>query len=94
MFWYIYSGDKITSWTIICLSRVETIESQTLYNIKASIPLHRIYPRCSDRQSGANRVDSDQMPQNAASDQGLHCLAIIQQFLGIQTDSTMDLFEY
>ena len=34
----------------------------------------------SDRQAWANSVDPDQTPQNAASDQGLHCLKIIQQF--------------
>ena len=28
----------------------------------------------------ANSVDPDQMPQNAASDQGLHCLPLILQF--------------
>ena len=26
-----------------------------------------------DRQAGANSVDPDQTPHNAASDQGLHC---------------------
>ena len=29
-----------------------------------------------DRQPCANSVDPDQMLQNAASDQGLHCLAL------------------
>ena len=33
-----------------------------------------------DRQALANSVDPDQMPQNAASDQGLHCLPYIQQY--------------
>ena len=28
----------------------------------------------------ANSADLDQTPQNAASDQGLHCLQIVQQF--------------
>ena len=28
----------------------------------------------------ANSADPDQMPQNVASDQGLHCLQIVQQF--------------
>ena len=28
----------------------------------------------------ANSVDPDQTPQKAASDQGLHCLPLIQQF--------------
>ena len=33
-----------------------------------------------DRQTLANSVDPDQTPQNAASDQGPHCLPLIQQF--------------
>ena len=33
-----------------------------------------------DRQACANSVDPDQMPQNAASEQGLHCLPLIQQY--------------
>ena len=28
----------------------------------------------------ANTADPDQMPQNAASDQGFHCLQIVQSF--------------
>ena len=34
-----------------------------------------------DRQARANHVDPDQMPHSVASDQDLHCLAFIQQFL-------------
>ena len=34
-----------------------------------------------DRQTCTNSVDPDQMPQDAASDLGLHCLPFIQQFL-------------
>ena len=41
----------------------------------------RICPMHSDRQAKANSVDADQTPLNAASDQGLHCWYIIQQFL-------------
>ena len=29
---------------------------------------------CMDRQAGASIVDPDQMPKNAASNQGLHCV--------------------
>ena len=32
-------------------------------------------------QTRANSVDSDQMPQNVAADQGLHCLPLVQQVL-------------
>ena len=35
------------------------------------------YSTYSGRQAWANSVDLDQMPQNAASDQGLHCLLLI-----------------
>ena len=38
------------------------------------------YLSYSERQVWANIVDRDQMPQYAASDQGLHCLPLIQQF--------------
>ena len=37
-------------------------------------------PKYWDWQAWANSVDPDQMPQNAASGQGLHCLQLIQQF--------------
>ena len=31
-------------------------------------------------QTSANSIDPNQTPQNAASDQDLHCLPLIQQF--------------
>ena len=34
-----------------------------------------------DRLAFANSIDPDQMPQNVASDQGLHCLLYIQQYI-------------
>ena len=34
----------------------------------------------SDRQAWANSEEPDQMPQNVASDQSLHCLLLNQQF--------------
>ena len=37
-------------------------------------------PKFWDRQTLANSVDLDQTPQNAASDQGLHCLQLIQRY--------------
>ena len=51
------------------------------------------FPKFSDRQAWPNSLDPDQMLQNAASDQGLHCLLLIQQFFGT-TDSKMDLFKF
>ena len=50
------------------------------------------YCTCSDRQAWANSVDPDQTPRSAASDQGLHCLPLIQQFY-IFTGSKMDLLK-
>ena len=38
----------------------------------------------------AYSVDQDQTPQFVASDQGLHCLPYIQQYLDTSRGSTMD----
>ena len=35
---------------------------------------YRTYSKYSNTRAGANSVDPDQTPQNAASDQGQHCL--------------------
>ena len=48
----------------------------------------------SDRQPRTNIVNQDQTPQKAASDQGLQCLLLVQQFLKVSTSSQMDLFEF
>ena len=45
--------------------------------------MYLVYPKYWNRQSWANSVDPDQTPQNAASDQGLHCLPLIQQQLNM-----------
>ena len=37
-------------------------------------------PKYWDKQALAKSVDPDQMPQNVASDQGLHCLPLIQHY--------------
>ena len=34
----------------------------------------------SEKQALANSAEPDQTPRDAASDQGLHCLPLIQQF--------------
>ena len=39
----------------------------------------------SDRQDWANSLDPDQMPQNAASDQGLYCFQLILQLILVYT---------
>ena len=46
----------------------------------------------SDGQARANSVDPDQTPQNAASDQGLHCWPLTQQFY-THSGSKMDLLK-
>ena len=48
------------------------------------------HPKSSDIQVWANNADPDQMPQNAASDLGLHCLPLIQQVLDTSTGIKMD----
>ena len=51
-----------------------------------------IYPNYSYRQAGANSVDPDQTPQNAASDQDLHCLPFVQQVLSTLNGDKTELF--
>ena len=46
-----------------------------------------------DRHACANSVDSDQMLQNGVSDQDLHRLPLIQQFLD-STSSQMALLKF
>ena len=41
---------------------------------------YRNNPKYWDRQAWANNVDLDQMRQNAAFDQSLHCLPVIQHY--------------
>ena len=53
-----------------------------------------LYPNYLDRQARTDSVDSDQMPIYVASDQGLYCLSIIQQFLDTSTSSKVDLFKF
>ena len=50
----------------------------TKWDHEQSGKLH-IYPKFWNRLAIANIVDPDQMPQNAASDQGLHCLPYMQR---------------
>ena len=47
----------------------------------------------TDRQTLANSVDPDQMLQNAASDQGLLCLPLIQQFYTLTGSTIMYLLQ-
>ena len=47
--------------------------------------------RYSGRQARANSIDPDQMPRSAASDQGQHCLPLIEEF---QDTQKMDLLKF
>ena len=50
-------------------------------NIRINACYYRNYSKFWDRQAWPNSVDPDQTPQNAASDQGLHCLPLIQHLV-------------
>ena len=66
-----------------------------MYNSAGCRLIYHIYPKYSQRQVWANSVDPDQMPQNVASDLGLHCLLLIQHYLD-QTGkgNKMDMFKF
>ena len=55
---------------------------------------YHIYHMYSDKQTWANSIDPNETPQNAASQQGLHCLPLIQQFLDRTSDSKLYLFKF
>ena len=46
-------------------------------------------PYVFEQRDLRNSVDPDEMPQNAASHQGLHCLLLIQQFLDTTSGSKL-----
>ena len=48
----------------------------------------------TDRQASAKCIDPDEMSQNVASHQGLHCLPLIQQFLDTTLGSKLYLFKF
>ena len=62
--------------------------------IKTTLNNYSKSPKYWGIQAWANSVDPDQMPQNVASDLGLHCLPIIQQFWGMSTGSNIDLYKF
>ena len=55
--------------------------AQMCRETESSLGDYDSYPKYWARQAFANSVDPDQTPQNAASDQGLHCLPYIQQYV-------------
>ena len=54
---------------------------------------YHIYPNVLDRQAWADNIDPDQHCK-MQSVQGLHLLALIQQFLDTSTASEMDLLKF
>ena len=59
-----------------------------------SIYEYHIYGMYSDKKVWANSVNPDEMLQNAASHQGLHCLPLFQQFLDKTSGSKLYLFKF
>ena len=52
-----------------------------------------IYCKYADRQAWPITVDPDHLLHSMASDQSLHCLPIIQQFLDRSMGNKTDLFK-
>ena len=67
----VWSGSTLFAYAIL----LETL----MYKVLGHLWYH-VYPKHSDPQSWVNSVDPDLMPQNVASNQGLHSLPLIQQF--------------
>ena len=61
---------------------------------KDSVGTYHIYPKYLDKQAWTNSVDPDQRLQNAASDQGLHCLPFIKEYFRYSTSSKADFFKF
>ena len=59
---------------IVCSEKEKTKYMEEIKHI------YRNNPRYRDRKAFVDSVDLDQMPQNTASDQILHCLPYIQQY--------------
>ena len=67
------------------LWRNKIIQVNTKYSSWTTL-LYRIYSDKWDSQACLNSVIPDQRLQNVASDQGLHWLQFIQQFIDKSTD--------
>ena len=65
----------------ICLSNYQN----ALYLVQASVLIHTVYMPSILTEMSEQTVDQIQTPQNAASDQGLHCSPLIQQFRNINS---------
>ena len=55
--------------------------------------MYTIYRKYLDRQAWANSVDPDEMPQNVASHQSLHCNTY-SSILDTLTGSRMNYFKF
>ena len=71
-FWFGANIMKVTFWVFPLSRPMNSLTRDCSFLTKL-----RIFPKYLDRQAWANSVDPDQMLQNAASDQGLHCLPLI-----------------
>ena len=66
--------------TVTCLHPVLFLNPFHSYTFVLFLCYYYNNPKYWDRHAWTNSVDPDQMLQNAASDQGLHCLLLIQQY--------------
>ena len=70
--------------TTLAIKSVRNMYQRNWFLLIAIVQLHwnyRIYLEYSDKSARTNSVDLDQTPRNAASDLGLHCLPLTQQFV-------------
>ena len=69
---------------------VTSVDSDKAVQIHKLIWVYMLHlPKYFDTQAWANSVGSDQTLQTAASNQGLVCLPLIEQFLDIWTGETV-----
>ena len=94
--WGMFSHQPVSTKVSIFISIREKFHAQLswawkkCYNLGSDVKEKCIYSKYLDRQAWANCVNPDQMPQNVASDQDLHCLPLIHHLLDTSTGSRMD----
>ena len=77
------------AWTLVWINTI-----QWSWNVRLTRPKEKEDLKCLSKgtdKSEQTVVDPDQMPHNVASDQGLHYLPLIQQFLDTSTGIKMKL---
>ena len=62
------------------ISPYEAVSYEQIHSFYLYIHDYHNNPKYWERQALANSVNPDQMPHSVASDQGLHCLPLIQQY--------------